>query len=955
MLIQAGFKRSLKKLISSFLIITLLFSIGVLGDPRSTPVAYALSAPTYVSTFESIGLYWNPNVPNQGTMSAAVQYRIAGSQGAWQDAMDLWYDERTTGGRAAEFRGSIVGLIPGTDYEVKLTLTNGENASIIAKTMSEHFPVGETVNLPLMSTEQLVISTGGTSSAYKLYTFDPATGTATIDVQKAANTCITVTAPYVIIRGISCKGAAQHGIAMEQGTHHVVIENNDISDWGSEKTPGTGLGRDYQSAIMANQPNPSVNPVTDTVIQRNKIHDPTYTTNTWDFGHPEGPQGITFMQFAGGHHIVRYNEITGSDGAIAGKDGHYFNDGIGGGPNYSLSGGPGADSDIYGNIVTHTYDDAIETEGGNRNVRVWGNYLDKTGTGIASASTSIGPYYVFRNVYNRSRILFMNTAKTAYVSPDLDDIRGGFAKVGDSVDDPTLGGGRRYYFHNTTLQAPGGAFPLGPGPGIYDAGGPLTNTVSRNNIWQSFKTWRNTIQDARLSTTNDFDYDLSSGQVVAYAGAEPHGLLSKAPIYEPNNGYVSGAGGRYALAPTSPGYHTGVAIKNFNSGTNVDMGAHQSGTAAMQFGLNAYSSNRAPIVYAGSAITTGRTASLAGVVYDDGMPSGILTKTWSKVSGPGTVLFSDVSSASPVATFSATGTYVLRLTASDGSLTTASDVTVYANIELPYAVLTGANQVEADASFDLTFGIRDVTASTYQSVYAQIVTINYDPSTLELSGVTSAVTGFAVLTQKQVTPGQVRVAAASLGPDHALAANSDSLKLSFKAKPTNTPVNTNVSVNQIQIANSSGGMMQVDGASHALQIQLHTVNRALLQAAIEKAQGDHDASEEGIRIGQYPSGSKATLQAAINAAVSVRQHEAATPQDINLALTNLNAAVQLFEDSVIKPVQGQVSVADLGIAVAAYGKTSTDPNWSRYKFADSNHDNVIDILDLVAIAQMLFE
>jgi len=43
----------------------------------------------------------------------------------------------------------------------------------------------------------------------------------------------------------------------------------------------------------------------------------------------------------------------------------------------------------------------------------------------------------------------------------------------------------------------------------------------------------------------------------------------------------------YQLAPGSAGYGKGVPIPNFNDGVAApDMGAHQSGTTAMKFGVN---------------------------------------------------------------------------------------------------------------------------------------------------------------------------------------------------------------------------------------------------------------------------------------------------------------------------------------------------------------------------------
>ena len=78
------------------------------------------------------------------------------------------------------------------------------------------------------------------------------------------------------------------------------------------------------------------------------------------------------------------------------------------------------------------------------------------------------------------------------------------------------------------------------------------------------------------------------------------------------------------------------------------------------------------------AVTRPTAADLAGSVTDDGLPAppGLVTAAWSKVSGPGTVAFADAAAASTTATFSAAGSYVLRLTGDDGALTVSDDVTV---------------------------------------------------------------------------------------------------------------------------------------------------------------------------------------------------------------------------------------------------------------------------------------
>jgi len=86
--------------------------------------------------------------------------------------------------------------------------------------------------------------------------------------------------------------------------------------------------------------------------------------------------------------------------------------------------------------------------------------------------------------------------------------------------------------------------------------------------------------------------------------------------------------------------------------------------------------NQPPLVTAGPDQTvTTLTATLTGTVTDDGLPAGsTLTRLWSGVSGPGTVTFATPTAASTVVTVPTNGVYTVRLTASDGALSTSDDV-----------------------------------------------------------------------------------------------------------------------------------------------------------------------------------------------------------------------------------------------------------------------------------------
>ena len=88
--------------------------------------------------------------------------------------------------------------------------------------------------------------------------------------------------------------------------------------------------------------------------------------------------------------------------------------------------------------------------------------------------------------------------------------------------------------------------------------------------------------------------------------------------------------------------------------------------------------NLPPVVDAGNnvSITLGQSLSLSPTVTDDGLPGGSLLLTWTLTSGPAPVSFGNSQAASTTVEFTTAGTYVLRLTASDGSLVSFDELTV---------------------------------------------------------------------------------------------------------------------------------------------------------------------------------------------------------------------------------------------------------------------------------------
>jgi hypothetical protein len=264
-----------------------------------------------------------------------------------------------------------------------------------------------------------------------------------------------------------------------------------------------------------------------------------------------------------GNHVIRYNTVFSDDE-------HQYNDIFGAASNFSLRGFPNRDSDIYGNRLSHCWDDAVESEGANCNVRIWGNYTTECFVSVACASASVGPLYVWRNVTNVMR-----------VAPG--DWSGGFLKTSDKV-----GGGRVFVFHNTILQPvrvlAKGKTAVGASLGL-GWGGPMVNVTSRNNILHVKSV---AIRDRANDPLADYDYDLYRGRIQAADGHEAHGIEGE-PIYLAGYGVHEGKGHLW-LAPDSPGRDAALRLPNFNddyTGAAPDIGAHEANTPPMQFGADA--------------------------------------------------------------------------------------------------------------------------------------------------------------------------------------------------------------------------------------------------------------------------------------------------------------------------------------------------------------------------------
>ena len=127
------------------------------------------------------------------------------------------------------------------------------------------------------------------------------------------------------------------------------------------------------------------------------------------------------------------------------------------------------------------------------NVRIWSNYIHHTFVHVATAATSMGPLYIFRNVFGESRISHQDPSGGMMIKTGMNYLNIDGERV-------STGLGYRFIFHNTALQPKGGLDVF--------SSHELHNAVSRNNI---FYARGRAYPEDRGAPANDFKNDLTGG------------------------------------------------------------------------------------------------------------------------------------------------------------------------------------------------------------------------------------------------------------------------------------------------------------------------------------------------------------------------------------------------------------------------------------------------------------
>jgi len=546
------------------------------------------------STFNAIGVRAGFSGDSNTNNSATLQFRPTGSS-TWLDAYRPVVDRRSTvGGQSNafinQFRGSIVGLNAGTSYDIRLTIadpdgvsggpaltgtistvdtapptggtdwyvanggTNGNGSSAspfnsIPTAIAAASP-GYTIHIRPGSYPAFSMSKSGTASAWIALVGDNRDTTFITGGSVTNN--VTMSADYVQLKNLRFKQTNHNSVEVGSGHHDVWLENlyhENVSSMHSYNDAGVLLdGGNYRVYILEN-----------TILSPTGASIPPLSTR-WD----SETCGIYFDGAANaiGGFIIRGNTI--GSGADSG-----FRDCIGNTP--ETVGGGINDSDIYNNTVTGCRDDGIQMEGGDVNLRIWGNNVQaNNGYSCFAAQTGYtGPIYWFRNV---CRLSWTGGSGAAWKMGGLE---------------------MALIFHNSIETTGNGHDGLGDESG--GSGGTMYITALNNII----KTQANPLYKV-FSTGTLFDYN----QYYRPGGGVIVRLWNGSTDYSTIAAFRSGTGScpasgdechglsgdpRYVdtslhIDPASPANNAGVVIPNFNdansawpyTGSAPDLGAYES-------------------------------------------------------------------------------------------------------------------------------------------------------------------------------------------------------------------------------------------------------------------------------------------------------------------------------------------------------------------------------------------
>ncbi|MGG1600182.1 NEAT domain-containing protein [Paenibacillus naphthalenovorans] len=253
----------------------------------------------------------------------------------------------------------------------------------------------------------------------------------------------------------------------------------------------------------------------------------------------------------------------------------------------------------------------------------------------------------------------------------------------------------------------------------------------------------------------------------------------------------------------------------------------------------------------------------------------------------------------------------------------------------------GAVQFVFGNEIEVAVKISGVTDAVYEQVHEHEATVHFDPNELELVRIpTIDDSYFHAPESTELSPGVVKTThtVKSAGNPYAFSGGAEKSFSVFVFK-SKIPAASNpvVTVSDIYITNGQGDKLKLNDVSYTVHV-VPAGDKTALRALVSQAQSVHDEAVEGSAPGQYPTGSKNTLQAAITQADHFVKEGSAeySEQELNTAQAELQTALSAFTASVIgQPESASLQDGEYNIGFTIYKKGTDEPS-VMYDYVDRN-------------------
>ncbi|MFJ7936078.1 alpha-L-fucosidase [Sporosarcina sp. NPDC096371] len=229
------------------------------------------------------------------------------------------------------------------------------------------------------------------------------------------------------------------------------------------------------------------------------------------------------------------------------------------------------------------------------------------------------------------------------------------------------------------------------------------------------------------------------------------------------------------------------------------------------------------------------------------------------------------------------------------------------------AKLDGLEKVTAGESVSLNYGLSELPVEMQEGVYKQQVTIQYDSEIFEFeSAELLKPEQYQILVTEEQTPGEVRVVVESKGK--LMEIDEQVLSLNWKTKSNVKQTQTKINVSKATLIDRNGLEVEAVGATHVITTKAagtESVEKDGLRNLIIESQDVHDTAVEGTEVGEYPVGSKAVLNEAIEAAKKVEGNPTSTQAQVDAASSELQSALDTFKSTVNAPTLGAAEMKTL--------------------------------------------